>query len=77
MGPPDPKAPPQAIASYWVSQITTGSLLMVLPAAGGWWLDQKLRTSPGLLVTGALFGSVLSFLHLLVITGVIKQKPRS
>lgn len=61
---------------HWVTQITTGSLLLALPTAGGWWLDSKWGTAPWILITGAFFGSLLSFIHLLAITGVLKQKPR-
>lgn len=48
-----------AIAMQWVSQITSVSLMMVLPSLGGWWCDKQFGTEPWLLVAGALLGMTL------------------
>jgi F0F1-type ATP synthase assembly protein I len=48
----------------WVSTITTIGLMMVLPAALGYWLDTLWGTGPWLLVAGALLGFVLGLWEL-------------
>ena len=53
------------IAMYWVHQITTVSLEMVLPGALGYWLDHRWGTAPWLLVVGVVLGFVTSMIHLL------------
>lgn len=37
---------------------------IVLATLGGWWLDEKLSTSPLLLIAGMLFGASAAFYHL-------------
>jgi hypothetical protein len=59
--------PPIAAGMAWVSRITTISLEMVLPALGGWWLDQKFGTQFWIIV-GMMCGLVLGFWHLMKIT---------
>ena len=57
--------PPIAAAMQWVTRITTVSLEMSLPAAGGYWLDDRWGTAPWLVVVGATLGFVVGFRHLL------------
>lgn len=54
-------------AMAWVSQITTIGLEMVLPAMLGFWLDGRWGTTPGLTITGAVLGFIVSMNHLLQI----------
>ena len=37
---------------------------IVVGTLGGWWLDEKLSTSPLLLIAGMLFGASAAFYHL-------------
>jgi hypothetical protein len=53
----------------------TVSAEMVLPAALGYWLDEKLGTTLVLTVLGALAGFALGFWHLLRMTS--KPTPRT
>ena len=71
--PPDQR-PPLAIAMQWVSEITAGGMMLVLPSLGGWWLDGQLKSSPWCLIAGGLLGLIASFLHTLRITGVMKSR---
>jgi hypothetical protein len=64
---PETPQPPMAAAMVWVTRITTISLEMVLPAAGGYWLDQRMGTRFGVVV-GMLFGAIAGFYHLMSIT---------
>jgi len=66
-----------AVAMQWVSQITTVSLMMVLPALGGLWLDRTFGTGPWLLIVGALLGLLASMMHLLRMVGAIQSSQRS
>ena len=68
---------PMAVAMLWVSKITTVSLTMVLPALGGWWLDNVCGTAPWLLITGAMVGMAAGFRQLLqlVATPESRRKP--
>jgi F0F1-type ATP synthase assembly protein I len=50
------KRPPLAVAMELASQITSVALLMALPAWAGNWGDEKLGTSPLLVIVGAVFG---------------------
>lgn len=70
------RQPPMAIAMRWVTQISTGGFLLALPCLGGWWLDGQFNTSPWCLVAGGFVGLVLSFLHILNITGAMKSVPK-
>lgn len=38
--------------------------IVSLCVAAGWWLDEKLGTSPWLLLVGGLLGAVAAFYHL-------------
>ena len=40
------------------------AVTIVLATMGGWWLDEKLSTSPLLLIAGMLFGATAAFYHL-------------
>jgi len=40
------------------------AVTVVIGTAGGWWLDEKLSTSPLLLIVGMLFGATAAFYHL-------------
>lgn len=71
------RRPPMAVAMQWVSQITTVSLMMVLPALGGLWLDRTFGTGPWLLIVGALLGLLASMMHLLRMVGAIQSSQRS
>ncbi len=60
--------PPVATASRWVSQITTISLEMALPAGFGYWLDLRWGTTPWLMLVGAglgLFTAAMSLKQLI------------
>ena len=76
-GQPNRGGPPLVEAMQWVSKITTVSLEMVLPAALGFWLDQKWGTDPWLVVLGAVLGFTVSMMHLLQMVGVTGIKSRS
>ena len=75
--PPEDKRPPMAVAMEWVSRITTVALTMVLPAGGGYWIDQRLGTAPWLLILGAGGGLVFGMMQLLAMVGGVKQKKRN
>jgi len=66
--PPNDGRPPLVVAMQWVNQITTVSLEMALPAALGYWLDQKWQTEPWLVAVGAVLGFVTAMTHLLQLT---------
>lgn len=70
------RRPPMATAMQWVSEITTGGLMLALPSVGGWWLDGKFKSSPWCLILGGCLGLVVSFMHLLRITGALKSSPK-
>ncbi len=40
------------------------AVTIMIAAIGGWWLDEKLSTSPLLLIAGMLFGATAAFYHL-------------
>jgi F0F1-type ATP synthase assembly protein I len=46
---------------------------MVLPAVGGYYLDQWLGTTPWIMVAAAVFGFAASLIHLFAI---LRQKAR-
>jgi len=52
-------------AMYWVHQTTTVSLMMVVPACLGYWLDQRWDTQPWLVIVGAVLGFVTAMKQLL------------
>ena len=66
--------PPLANAMRWVSQITTLSLSMVLPALAGNWLDGKWGTAPWLAVVGGVLGAAMGVLQLLQIVQMTEKK---
>jgi F0F1-type ATP synthase assembly protein I len=59
------KRPPLAVAAELASQVISIALMMALPAWAGYWGDQKLGTSPWLVVTGAVLGLVAGMTQLL------------
>ena len=40
------------------------AVTIMIATIGGWWLDEKLSTSPLLLIAGMLFGATAAFYHL-------------
>src|SRR5262249_8036872 len=50
------RRPPMAVAGELASQGISVALMMALPALLGYWADQKVGSSPWLVVTGALVG---------------------
>ncbi|MDA0833306.1 MAG: AtpZ/AtpI family protein [Planctomycetota bacterium] len=67
--------PPLVVAMEWVTQLTTISLEMSLPAAGGYWLDTKWGTSPWLVIVGAVLGFYVAMKHLMALTKTSSQTP--
>lgn len=63
----EPERPPLAAAMVWVNRIISICLEMVLPAVGGYYLDQYFGTRY-LVVVGVLFGAVLGFWQLMMLT---------
>ena len=59
--------PPMVVAMQWVSQLTTVSLEMALPAGLGYLADKRWETEPWLVSIGALFGFIVGMRHLLQI----------
>ena len=65
------------VAMRWVSQITTISFEMIIPAGIGYWLDQRWGTKPWLLIVGAILGMAVGMKHLLdVAQAENKSKPK-
>ncbi len=69
--------PPMAIAMQWVSQITTISLIMVLPAGLGYWLDNRWDTEPWLIACGAAIGFAIGMWQLLQLVKTDQEKSKS
>lgn len=65
-----------SVAAQRVSQVTTVALEMALPAAGGYWLDQKFGTEPWLVSVGALLGFATAMMHLLRMNSAGKTRSR-
>ncbi len=65
---------PMAVALEWSARLTTIGLEMALPAAGGYWLDRRIGTSPLFVVLGAILGFAVGMFHLLQIAR--QQGPR-
>jgi F0F1-type ATP synthase assembly protein I len=59
------KRPPLAVAIELASQVISVALMMALPAGAGYWGDQKLGTSPWLVVVGAVVGLAAGMMQLL------------
>ncbi len=57
--------PPLASAMWWVNQIISIAVEMVLPAWLGHWADNRWKTEPWLVGVGALLGFAVAMLHLL------------
>lgn len=76
--PPEDKRPPMVVAMEWVSRITTISLMMVVPAGLGYWLDSWLGTGPWQLIAGAGFGLFIGLQQVLQMTsgGSRGNRPR-
>ncbi len=63
---PDNRSP-LAEAAEWTARITTICLELLLPVAGGYWLDHWLGTRVLFLIIGVILGFAVSFLSLLQI----------
>jgi len=48
-----------ALALRWTNQITSIALELVLPIAGGFWLDRHYGTNPWWMIAGVLLGCLL------------------
>lgn len=57
---------------YYFALAQTG-VEMVLPAVGGYYLDQWLGTMPWITIIAAVFGFAAGFIHLIMI---LRQKER-
>jgi ATP synthase protein I len=65
--------PPMAVAMEWSARLTTIALEMVIPPAGGYWLDGRIGTSPAFVIVGAILGFVLGIFHLVQLAR--QQRP--
>jgi F0F1-type ATP synthase assembly protein I len=65
--PPDDHSP-LADAAEWTARITTICLELLLPIAGGCWLDHWLGTHVLFLIIGVILGFAVSLLSLLQIS---------
>ena len=70
-----PKISPIAAAFTWVGRITAIGLVMVLPGAGGNWIDRQLETTV-LEPVGFLFGFTLGLASIVRITAENRQKKQ-
>ena len=77
MRPDSNRQSPIALGMRCVSEITTASLLLALPTAGGWWVDGQLGSDPWLMIVGGMFGFGLFFQHLFQLVNVLTKPPRS
>ena len=69
---PDSESPapaPMAEAMRWVAVITSVGLEMIIPILIGSWIDKTWSTSFAVWI-GLVFGPILGFWHLMVLTGV-------
>lgn len=57
----------------WSSKITTVALEMVLPAAGGYWVDLKLGTKFVFVLLGMVLGLAVGMRHLIRMTATKKS----
>jgi F0F1-type ATP synthase assembly protein I len=64
--PPEDRSP-LAEAAEWTARITTICLELLLPVAGGYWLDHWLGTRILFIILGVILGFAVSFLSLLQI----------
>src|SRR5262245_20624385 len=68
------KRPPMAVAVELASQVISVALMMALPALLGYWADQKVGSSPWLVVTGALVGLAAGMTQILRGMGGSKKR---
>ena len=74
---PGDKRPPLVVAMQLATQITSGSIMMVLPVVLGYWADRKWGTEPWLLILGAAGGLVIGMRHIMRLASTKqKKKPR-
>jgi F0F1-type ATP synthase assembly protein I len=66
---------PFAVAMEWSARLTTISMELVLPALGGYWLDQRLGTRVLFLILGVMLGFVAATLSLVRLTKPPGQGP--
>jgi F0F1-type ATP synthase assembly protein I len=64
-----------ADAMQLVHQIMTISLTMALPPFGGYWLDEKLKTGPWLLIAGGVLGMLAGMLQLVKLVAALGKPP--
>lgn len=62
-----------AKAMNLASQITTISLMAVVPAAGGYYLDRYLGTLPLFLIVGSMLGMIVSGWQLYQLLGQMQD----
>lgn len=55
------------LAIEWSTRLMAIGFEMALPAAGGYWLDRRIGTSPLFLILGAMLGFAAGMFHLLQI----------
>ena len=58
---------PMALAIEWSARLMTIGLEMALPAAGGYWLDLRIGTSPVIVILGTMLGFAAGMFHLMQI----------
>lgn len=56
---------PIAVGMAWATRISSIGLQMALPAAAGWWIDDRFGTKPIFLICGAVLGFATSMLAIL------------
>ncbi len=74
--PPDDDRAPYAKAMDWASRIISASLMMALPALGGFFVDRWLGTAPWLLILGAIVGLVFGFWQLYKLAQLSNEDDR-
>jgi len=56
---------PLSVGIAWASRVTTLGLEFALPALAGYYLDQRWRTAPVLILVGTTLGFAVGMMHLL------------
>jgi ATP synthase protein I len=56
---------PLAVGVTWASRVTALGLEFALPALAGYFLDQRWRTGPVLILVGTALGFAVGMMHLL------------
>jgi len=74
--PPQKDRLPLVSALQWASRLTTIALEMVLPGAGGFWLDRWWGTGVVFLILGVIVGFWLGLSHLLQISRAAAHNHR-